>query len=108
MIESGEEGSIVSRKRSVCPRFSPERFRDYRMGTFPGRLYLYDVEAGRTFLITTNQADSEILLVENGIVYCRVSDRLYSAEVKEEGVGAPRLLAKAEVVRDAHWAFTSH
>jgi hypothetical protein len=76
------------------------------IGVFPGRLHVYDVDSERMYPITTNQADSEILLVENGAVYYRVSDRLYSAEIGDKGIGAPKLLVKSEEVRDAHWAFT--
>ena len=99
-----------------------ERFREYQLtapgsavyhpapptaviGVFPGRVQLYDVETERTYVITTNQADSEILLAENAIVYYRASDRLYSAEIKVDGLGTPRLLAKDDTVGDAHWAF---
>ena len=75
---------------------------------FPGRLHLYDVTNERVYTIATNQGDSEVLLVENNIVYYRVSDRLYSAPVTEKGIGAARLLASNEAIRDAHWAFIKH
>ncbi|MGA9627512.1 MAG: hypothetical protein WBL65_22310 [Bryobacteraceae bacterium] len=78
------------------------------IGVFPGRLNLYDVDSEKMYPITTNQADSEVLLVENGVVYYRVSDCLYSAEIRGGEIGAPKLLAKAEEVRDAHWAFIIH
>ena len=84
------------------------RFRDYGPGVFPGRLYLYDVDTEKTYQITTNQADSEILLVDSGLVYYRVSDRIYAAPVTDKGIGAPRLVASAEAIRDAHWAFVKH
>ena len=66
------------------------------------------VDSEKMYPITTNQADSEVLLVENGVVYYRVSDCLYSAEIRGGEIGAPKLLAKAEEVRDAHWAFIIH
>ena len=75
---------------------------------FPGRLYLYDVSTDRTYTIATNQGDSEVLLVENGTVYYRASDRLYAAAVTEKGLGQAHLLVTSEVVRDAHWAFIKH
>jgi hypothetical protein len=89
-----------------------DRFRRYRWAggplVFPGRLYVHDVDTARTYPITTNQADSEILLVENGVVYYRVSDRLYSAAITNKGIEAPRTIAKGDDVRDAHWAFMKH
>jgi hypothetical protein len=72
---------------------------------FLGRLYLYDVDSGQTYTIVTNQGDSEVLLVENDIVYYRVSDRLYSAAITKTGLGEAKLLAASDVIRDAHWAF---
>jgi len=75
---------------------------------FPGRLYLYDVSTGRVYSVATNQGDSEILLVEDGVVYYRASDRLYSTTMTDKGLGPSRLLTTSEVVRDTHWAFIKH
>ena len=75
---------------------------------YPGRLHLYDLDTERTYTISTNQGDSEILLVDNNTVYYRASDRLYSAPITESGMGRARLLATADVIRDAHWAFIKH
>ncbi len=70
-----------------------------------GVLHLYDSETERMYKIVTNQADSEIILVDNGLVYYRVADRLFSAPIEERKLGAPKLLAAGEDIRDAHWAF---
>jgi len=78
------------------------------LSVYTGRLYLYDISKERFFAIATNQGDSEIVLVENGVVYYRVSDRLYSAPITNSGVGTGKLLAADEVIRDAHWAFIRH
>jgi hypothetical protein len=75
---------------------------------FPGRMYLYDVDTERVYTITTNQGDSEVLLVENNVAYYRASDRLYSVPITEKGLGTARLLATHEAIRDAHWAFIKH
>ena len=75
---------------------------------FPGVLHIYDAETEQSFTITTNQGDSEILLVENNIVYYRVTDRLYSAPITEKGIGAATLIAKDDLIRDSHWAFIKH
>jgi hypothetical protein len=72
---------------------------------FPGRLYLYDVSTDRAYTIVTNQGDSEVLLVQDGVVYYRASDRLYSATIANKGLSPGRLLLTSEVIRDAHWAF---
>ena len=75
---------------------------------YPGRLTLYDIETERIFTITTNQGDSEVLLVEDDTVYYRVSDRLYSARLTAGEIKEARQVAQSEVIRDAHWAFISH
>lgn len=75
---------------------------------FPGRLHIYDIDTERLYTITTNQADSEVLLIENKVVYYRVSDRLYSAQIGGSGISVPTLVAKDELIRDSHWAFITH
>ncbi len=75
---------------------------------YPGKLHLYDVDSGQLYTIATHQADSEILFVENKIVYYRINDQLYSAPIGEKGIGTASLLATAELIRDAHWAFIKH
>jgi hypothetical protein len=72
---------------------------------FPGRLHLYNVETEKSYSITTNQADSEVLLIDQGVAYYRVSDRIYSVSIGSTGLGEPKLCAKADSIRDAHWAF---
>jgi hypothetical protein len=73
-----------------------------------GDLYLYDVETDKVFPIVTHDGDSEILLVENNLVYYRVSDHLYSAPIESDHVGPPQLLATGDPIRGAHWAFFKH
>jgi hypothetical protein len=75
---------------------------------FSGQLAVYDTDAKKLFSISTNQNDSEVLLIENGIVYYRSATRLYSAQLTKNGVGPGRLLATSELIRDAHWAFIKH
>ena len=72
---------------------------------YPGKFHIYDVETEKVFPITTDQADSEILLVENGYVYYRVLNKLYAASISDEGIGMARLLATDDAILDAHWAF---
>jgi hypothetical protein len=66
------------------------------------------VATDRHYTITTNQGDSEIILVDNDTVYYRVSNRLYSAPIPATSIGAAKLLATDELIRDAHWAFLKH
>ncbi len=80
----------------------------YSSFMLPGRLYLYNAATEQVYKITTTQADSEILLVESGVVYYRASDRLYSATLTDKGLSTGRLLATSDVIRDAHWAFLKH
>jgi hypothetical protein len=72
---------------------------------YPGRLHLYDATTERVRSLTTNQGDSEVLLVDGQTIYYRASERLYSAGFTATGFGEPHLLVKDEAIRDAHWAF---
>jgi hypothetical protein len=84
-----------------------ERFKNLPY-VLPGKLDLYDVATEKMYSIATNQGDSEILLVDNNMVYYRVSDRLYSAAVGADGMGPAKLLAQSDSIRDVHWAFVKH
>lgn len=132
IVEAKEKRSIAAQHgrtyRSITPEVNKEmgpgseewRKRESDMGpkmedvfaeavvVYPGRLHLYDIETKQMRTIVTNQADSEVLLVENETFYYRVSDRLYAAPIRAKGFGPARLLAKDDVIRDAHWAFLKH
>lgn len=84
-----------------------ERFKDEGV-VFPGKLHLYDMAHERSYTITTNQGDSEILLVEDGVVYYRVNDAIYKCTISDAVLGPPQLVAKSEILGDAHWAFIRH
>lgn len=95
-------GSDLWKKRTIG--LSPsERFRI----SAPGILYIFNVNSDLYFEINTNQADSEILFVENNVVIYRVYDRIYSVDiiVEEKRIGEPILLLKGERVPDIHWAY---
>jgi hypothetical protein len=94
-------------KRSRSGPDLVERFDDSE-AVYPGRLHLYNLATEKLYTITTNQGDSEVLLVEDKIVYYRISDRLYSAAVTDKGIGIGTLVATDEAIRDAHWAFIGH
>lgn len=91
--------------RATGPELA-ERMDDREAGmVYPGKFHIYDVETEKLFPLTTNQADSEILLVENGMVYYRVLNQLFEAPLSAKGIGAARLLATDDVILDVHWAF---
>jgi len=63
------------------------------------------IETEKLFPLNTDQADSEVLLVESGLVYYRVLNQLYEASISDRGIGPARLLATDDAILDAHWAF---
>lgn len=73
----------------------------------PGLLYLFNTDTEKYIEIDTRQGDSEILLVQNEVVYYRVFDTIYKAKIiKGERLGTPELLVKdKQVVPSIHWAF---
>jgi len=96
----------VRRKRTYGPNLM-----FYEEGwpvVYPGKLHLYDIETERVLSIETRQGDSEILLVDGGTVYYRVTNRLYSAPILDSAIGRATLLATDDAVLDAHWAWVKH
>jgi hypothetical protein len=74
---------------------------------YPGIVFGYNINTDKYFEIITNDADSEILLIENNEVYYRVYDEIYKAEIIGDKVTEGKLLVKDEIVPDIHWAFIS-
>jgi hypothetical protein len=85
-----------------------ERFLNTAQIGLPGNLYVIDTDTGRQFKIETRQGDSEVLLIEDGVIYYRAASRLYSARIDAKGIGNPQFLGSDEMVFDAHWAFIKH
>jgi len=95
-------------KRTTGPELA-ERMDNPEDGVvYPGKFHIYDVETEKLFPLTTDQADSEVLLVEDGFVYYRVINQLFVAPISDQGIGVARLLATDDAILDAHWAFTKH
>jgi len=74
--------------------------------TYSGGFDLYDLNNEKTF--TMKQDDAEALLIEDGTLYYRVENRLYSAFLTDSGIGTPKLIAADEAIWNAHWAFIKH
>jgi len=55
--------------------------------------------------LSTRQADSEVLLIENDIILYRASDRLYQGRIAEGSITETRMIVQDEIIRDVHWAF---
>lgn len=72
----------------------------------PGILYFYNPSTNVYFELETNQADSEVVLIQENKVIYRVYDELYEADlVNGKKLGNTRLLLKDDRVPDIHWAF---
>jgi hypothetical protein len=97
----------VEEKFGRTSDYGPDQFESFNdtNDVFPGRLHLFDIDTGKMRTIETKQGDSEILLVEGDTIYYRVADRLYSASIEASGIGAPKQLARDEIIRDSHYAF---
>jgi hypothetical protein len=73
----------------------------------PGILYLFNTDTEKYIEWHTNQGDSEILLVQDEVVYYRVFDVIYKAPIiNGEQLDKSELLVKDnQVVPYIHWAF---
>lgn len=80
---------------------------------YPGRLFLYHMPTRnyiewKTLENGESQGDSEILLVEEEMVYYRINDKIFQAPIiNNKELGKSKLLVQDERVRDIHWAFFS-
>jgi hypothetical protein len=73
----------------------------------PGILYLFNTDTEAYIEWHTGQGDSEILLVQDEMVYYRVFDAIYKAAIIDgKSLGEPDLLVKdGQIVPQIHWAF---
>lgn len=72
-----------------------------------GLTLLFNAETGQVGKLYGGNADSEVLLIQNGAVYYRVGDAIHEGAITSDGVKYERTLAKADVIQNAHWAFSS-
>ena len=69
-------------------------------------LFLYNTKTGRDYTIRTGDIESEVLLVEDDVVYYRVKNRLYRSAIRQGQAGEPELLGENEALSSVYWAFT--
>ena len=78
----------------------------------PGTLFLFNLKTKKyiewqTYQNGEPQGDSEIVLVEDNVVYYRINDEIYKASILDgEKLGKAVLIVKDSRVPDIHWAFT--
>ncbi len=102
-----EEGELFEESENFDVR--AKSFGSY----YPGILFLFNVSTRayiewETFENGEPQGDSEILLVENEMVYYRINDKIYQAPILDgKKLGNAKLLLKDDRVPDIHWAFFS-
>jgi len=76
-----------------------------QLDVFPGELLIYNSVSGAMFRISTGEGDSEVLLATDKLVYYRVNDQLFRADLDAGGLGKPLMIASGEMIVQAHWAF---
>ncbi len=67
-------------------------------------IFLYNVKTGKDYTIKTDDIESEVLLVEDDVVYYRVKDRLYRSDISKD-FKDPELLAQDPALEGIYWAF---
>jgi len=73
--------------------------------SFPGQVHIHDIENDHQYTITTNEPDTEVILVSGHTAYYRVNDKLFEVEPRNGILGKPKLIAQDDLIGDAHWAF---
>jgi hypothetical protein len=73
----------------------------------PGIIFAYNAETKQSIELNTGEGDSEILLIQDGIMYWREFDEIYQAPITDKGLGQKTLVVKGPPVPDIHWMFIS-
>lgn len=71
----------------------------------PGILFVKNLKTDEYYEYDTQQADSEILLINDDGVYWRKHDAIYHCVLKDGTLADHQLLYKGEEVPHIHWAF---
>lgn len=71
----------------------------------PGIIFAYNVLTDEKYEYETGQADSDILLIEDDVVYWRKYDEIYKSKLSDNTFVDHQLLCKDENVPTIHWAF---
>lgn len=106
-------------KKAVSPGFQvrSKEFRetgipfDFRSSDnlyYPGILFLVNTKTGMSIEWETGQGDSEILSIDNNIVYYRVNDKIYKRKIENYKLGTPQMLFTDKYVPDIHWMWTTN
>jgi len=89
--------------------YSPSTYKlltEYEHFYSEGYMYLYNIDKKKYIEWNTGQADSEILMVKNDIVYYRVYDTIYIASIIDgEKLGSSNLFIKNKDVPAIHFMF---
>ena len=76
-----------------------------------GVLYIYNINSGKYIEWEAlenghRQGDSEVLYIEDEMVYYRINDKLYRAKILNgEKLGKSELLVQDDRIVDVHWLF---
>lgn len=99
-------GKLERRKKETLTGTTFDKRADYLNLYYSGILYLLNIDTREYIEWNTGQGDSEILLVQDEVVYYRVNDKIYKATIiNGEKLGETELLIQDEKVPDIHWAF---
>ncbi len=105
---------VEKRKTEVIATFGgrvpPMTVDDYFRGetaVYPGKLLVYNARTKVLATVSTGQADSEVLLINDEAVFYRVNDEVFRCPIIGGALGKPLLLASGLAIYQAHWAFLS-
>lgn len=74
---------------------------------YPGKLLVFNPFTGFMASITTGEADSEVLLIEDNSVFYRVNDEIFRSRISGGGLEKPQRIASGNGLFQVHWAFLS-
>lgn len=103
-------GKKYRRDTSMYGKTFDERALQYKF--YPeGVLYIYNISTGKYIEWEAlehgqRQGDSEVLYIEDDMVFYRINDKIYKAKIiNGEKLGKSELVVKDERIPDVHWLF---
>lgn len=73
-----------------------------------GKLWLFNLASRTKSIIETHEPDSEVLLVQDGTIWYRVRDALWTAQLVKDDLESPHVVAVDASAVDIHWAMVTY
>ncbi len=102
ILASADDPDMESESASVEDYFTMNNLHGI---IYTGQLFALNLDTGSQIRISTGSGDSEVLLIADNVIYYRVDDALYRADIVGTSLTNKVKLAEGKEIVQAHWAF---